>query len=459
MDNLNKKARDDIDRILAEVDATKPHVTGETPPNEQPDAAEPAPTRFIDIHVYNLPAETTPSDQEQQDASVPDASVPVEPPRPNRRRVPFWVIGTCLILLIGIGSMFLYPLFFSTATITIIPITRQIETITSLTVVTGQKATGAQQIPGNVLSSVTMSQQQTAPTTGKGHQDATQAHGFITFYNAATFAQVIPAGTMLTGADGVQTVTDQDATIPPVNYPTLGQATITAHSVITGAEGNIRAGDIYGPCCRLNVSAVNGAFTGGQLARDYQTVLQQDINNAASSLKATLNQSILAALKTQVAANETLITPVSCQQNVTSDHQAGTEATQVHIVLNETCTGATYNTESLQRFVTKQLDQQARKQLGMYYVQSGTIESTIRKATPEEHGSIALSVMSTANYSYQFTQEQQQQIKAKIAGKSKAQATSILLQTPGVQTVSLSISQGDQLPTENRLQLTFLVTM
>ena len=49
-----------------------------------------------------------------------------------------------------------------------------------------------------------------------------------------------------------------------------------------GPAGNISAGEIYGPCCRLNVSAANGPFSGGQDARSYPMVTAQDVNEATA---------------------------------------------------------------------------------------------------------------------------------------------------------------------------------
>jgi hypothetical protein len=60
---------------------------------------------------------------------------------------------------------------------------------------------------------------------------------------------------------------------------------VSAHAAITGPAGNIQAGDVYGPCCRLNVFAANGPFRGGQNARTYQIVTQQDINGVATHVK------------------------------------------------------------------------------------------------------------------------------------------------------------------------------
>lgn len=120
-----------------------------------------------------------------------------------------------------------------------------------------------------------------------------------------------------------------------------------------------------------------------------------------------------------MAADQTLITPPSCQTSTTPDHQPGTEATQVRVTVSETCTGATYNTERFQRLIKEQINQQAREQRGKGYALTGAIQSRIMKATTQAHGTMLLQVSNTASYAYQFTGVQQQTIKSMIAGKAK----------------------------------------
>jgi hypothetical protein len=141
---------------------------------------------------------------------------------------------------------------------------------------------------------------------------------------------------------------------------------------------------------------VNSAFTGGQEARDYQTVTRADIDNAASSLKTSLDKSVQAALKTQVADDQTLITPVSCQQSITPDHQPGTAAMQVQVTVSETCQGTTYNTQAYQNRITQNMTQAAIQQLGEGYTQTGTMQSSIIQAHSKAHGVITLQVKSSA---------------------------------------------------------------
>ena len=125
---------------------------------------------------------------------------------------------------------------------------------------------------------IALSQAKTVPATGTGHQQAQAAHGFITFYNALPTPQTIPAGELLTGADRVEVVTLQDTVIPAGTLATNGQITVTAQAVNVGPQGNIAAGDIYGKCCRDDVFVSNSPFHGGQDARSYHMVTQQDIN-------------------------------------------------------------------------------------------------------------------------------------------------------------------------------------
>src|SRR5712692_1160819 len=148
----------------------------------------------------------------------------------------------------------------------------------------------------------------------------------ITFYNGLFESQTVAAGTILTGADGIQVVTDQLAIIPAANPPNLGQATVTAHTVQTGSQGNIPAYDINTSCCLTAVKAVNTAsFQGGQSQRDYTYVTKSDVQDVAAALTPPLTQSIHAALQAQIITNEGLAT-LPCNPTTSTDHHIGEEA-------------------------------------------------------------------------------------------------------------------------------------
>jgi hypothetical protein len=331
------------------------------------------------------------------------------------------------------------------ATITILPQAREITTTTMLTVVTnGTTNLLEHEIAGRRLSSLTLSQGQTVPTTGIGHEDAMAAHGLITFYNASLSEQTVAADTLLTGGDGVQVVTDQDAVIPPGSLSTNGQATVAAHAMQAGPAGNIRAGDIYGPCCRLNVFAENSrAFRGGQDARSFPMVTQADINGVVASLKANLMQSVEAAFQAQVRNDETLLMP-KCTPTITATHAIGEEATSLGVTVDETCTGEAYNTQRLHDLIAQLVTAEAVRSLGAGYSLTGRILASVVESSLKEQrkGAISLQVKGAGIWTYQFSETALEHLAWRIAGKSPKEARKILLGIPGVQSVGIQMSGG-----------------
>ena len=78
-----------------------------------------------------------------------------------------------------------------------------------------------------------------AQASGNQPQEARAATGVITYFNIATFTQAVPAGIILTADNGAQFRTDAPASVPGGNPPALGSATVPAHALTTGPQGNI----------------------------------------------------------------------------------------------------------------------------------------------------------------------------------------------------------------------------
>ncbi len=398
--------------------------------------------------------QTAPTEQET-------AQLPFPPLLRKARRdaLPFVIGAFCLLLAVALGTVTFLNMFAPSATVTIIPISTRITMTRTVTTVSSNANAAQQQVPGRLLDTITLSQAKTVPATGTGHQQAQAAHGFITFYNALPAPQTIPAGELLTGADGVGVVTLQDAVIPAGTLATNGRVTVPAQAVNAGPQGNIAANDMYGKCCRDNVFVSNGPFRGGQDARLYQMVTQQNINSAVSSIKASLDQSVQAALSQQVQPNETLVTPVPCTSIVIPDHKAGEEASHVQVTVSETCRGEVYDTKALHDLLMQTMTQQATGQLGDGYGLVGDIQASVTKATLNSHqGTATLQVKVISTWTYQFSQAQQAQIKLALRGESKEEATTLLLHMPGVQTVSISTRNSDAIPTDvQHIHLNFVI--
>ncbi len=441
----NETNRQEAEYILASLQSSAAATQHST--NEQD-----APRRFIDVHIYDLPRESEGQDEqssvESTDALSPDPEYDQETVAPSRRRRPLLVplvVAACCLLLTGVMIVVwsVLPLLTPSATITIVPISVPVRAASTVTI----GGPGAQ-VSGRSLATLTMSQARTIPTTGKGHQDAKASYGFITLYNAALRVQVVPAGTVLTTAYGIQVMTEQDAAIPAGSLATNGHTTVAAYAVLTGPGGNMEAGAIYGPCCRVNVFAASSAFTGGQAARDYPMVRQADTDGAAQALTTSLVQSVTLAVQGQVHPDETLLTPLACTPKITTDHQPGDEATQVSVTVDETCTGHTYQTQALHDAAIHLLTQAAIKQVGVHYGLMGTIETSITKTIVTKQNTVELEITSAGTWTYQFTDDEVQQLKAQVAGKGQEQARTLLLHTPGVQMVSISLSRGETVPEE-----------
>jgi len=303
---------------------------------------------------------------------------------------------------------------------------------------------------GRVIPPITLSQSQSAPTTGRGHQDARAATGTIILYNGQLQSVTVPAGTVLTGNDGVQVETSQDAIIPALdstaNPPTVGQITVSAHAINPGARGNIPVYDISQPCCLTSVIAKNtDAFHGGQDERNFQTVTQADMNSLSTMLKTQLSASIQGALLAQLHSDEELQTP-PCSPIITADHQIGQEAVLVKVTATETCSGVAYNQTALQNQATALLSSQAAKKLGSSYSLLGVIHMTIIQASVS-HTTPIIAFTCTGTWIYTLSHTAQEHLKHLIAGKSKDQAVSILSHVPGIESASIdSVDDNQRLP-------------
>lgn len=166
------------------------------------------------------------------------------------------ILLLCLVCLSILAVSLLLPILRPSATVTIIPVEQHISTSATI------------QVQGRALTPLTLSESQTVAATGHKHQNATQAQGTITFYNGLFTSQTIAAGTVLTGADGMQVVTDQPAVIPAGTPPIYGHVTVSAHALNPGSQGNIASYDINQACCLTSVLAKNTqAFTGGETRR------------------------------------------------------------------------------------------------------------------------------------------------------------------------------------------------
>jgi hypothetical protein len=405
--------------------------------------------------------------EEAEGAALPDAPFPTsQPPRRTHLLrvgllltawvIPIVLVGTLLLAqfvpgLAGPLSQ-VVPGLLPSATVTIVPISEDLHLTAAITAVTGRPDERHQEVEARLLSVSTPAVAQTVPTTGRGHTAATHATGNVTFYNEATYPQTVASGTVLTGADGVHVVTETAAFIPAGNPPRFGVVTVPAHAVLTGPGGNIAAYDLSELCCAAGVAVKNiMAFTGGQRARDFAAVAQQDVQQVAGPLATTLTKSAQETFTTQIHPTEQVVSPERCTPTVHPDHPVGSEATQAAITVSVTCRGEVYDAQGAKVLAATLLAQQAAHTLGSSYEVVGEVSTQITQVrTVDAHrGTLLLSVWTQGVWSYPFSQTRLHQFARLIAGTRARDAKMLLLHAQGIRAVTITLSggNGSTLPT------------
>jgi VCBS repeat-containing protein len=429
----------DIEQFLQSLNSEERAEHDKEPPQEEPfppNTEEELGEEIQEtIHVYFVRQPAAPRKDERVIESTP-------PPTPQKHvsYAAFVALSVNILLFLSVLIVYVIPQLTTRVTITLIPEEKQV--LTTATLVVSETPTNGN-IKGRLLPSITLTQSNTVAATGHGHQNAEQAQGTITFFNGVFVSQTIAAGTILTGRDGVQVVTDQLASIPAAlatTPPTYGQVTVSAHALAPGSSGNIAARDINTACCLPSVLAQNTAsFQGGQSERDFTFVTKADIQSISQLLIASVTRSENAALQAQLATDEGLLTP-PCTPTTSSNHRPGDETGEFTVTVSEKCIGIAYDEATLHEQGAKLLTKAASKTVGTHYSLFGDIQVTILSATitSKPNGIATILVSISGTWVYQITQKEQQAIKHLIAGKRKSDALHILLSLQGIQRATIA---------------------
>jgi len=338
------------------------------------------------------------------------------------------------------------------ATVTITPKSALLSNIYVVTSTFGTPDPSKRQIGARPLAFTTQSQSKTVPATGIVKTPGTSATGTLTFYNGNTSAYYVTANTVFTDSQGIQIANDGLVAIPAGNPNSgYGHTTVSAHAVNVGGRGNINAGDFTNvPCCGSGSVGIsyNGAFTGGQDPQNFTAVQQSDVDKAANPLKPALLQSALTTLNGLKHTGEQYVNQPSCKTNVTPNPGIGVKATSVTVSVTATCSAEAYDQAGAETIAANLLKAEADKDTGGGYALSGNITTSNAPPTVDSKGNLTLLVKASGTWVYQFDTTTKTRLAKLIAGKSKNEATAILLQQPGISTVNITIANGNTLPTD-----------
>lgn len=343
----------------------------------------------------------------------------------------------------------------SSATVTIVPRSKDLHNAYSIPAVTGTPDASAHQIQARLLSS-TNSQAETVKSTGTGTSPATHASGVLTLYNYQQNSSVtLTAGTVIANMQSVvvnmvleATVTDPAAS-DPSNPPTVN---VAAYVEQTGTIGNLppvnngSAGFYY--CSNCSNGNVKGweiendsAFSGGKAAQTVTEVQQSDIDSAAAQLQNSLTPGVQTAVQAQVRANEQLTNSPQCTSQTSSNHAAGDQVTSFTVTEMVTCKVEVYDYAGALAMAAQWLRQDASKSPGTGYALVGNIITTQIQVTGQ--GNLSILVNARGVWAFQFSNVQKQAMAKLIVGNNQADALALLSRQPGVAMVSIRLPAGD----------------
>jgi Protein kinase domain len=283
----------------------------------------------------------------------------------------------------------------------------------------------------------------TVPATNLVLIPGRSATGTLTFHNTQSpcnVASAIPAGTVFTGSQGISVVTDRVAILGA-----SCTATVPAHAVKIGPMGDIGAHNLKRTYHTTIIVDNPGAFVGGQFDQSYTTVQQSDIDQAASSLAARLKKETQNVLRMRLQTNEQFVSSPMCKSKVISDHHVNDAATNLTVTVTVTCTAEFYNPQQILSRSEQMLSERAQVLFGPNYRLTGDIKAEITHvAIDVKHGKL-ITVVTSGLWTYQFSSARADQLARLIADKNKRDAKTILSDQKGVQSVSINISNNDNI--------------
>ncbi|GHP00843.1 hypothetical protein KSF_108900 [Reticulibacter mediterranei] len=361
-------------------------------------------------------------------------------------RVIVFVCAILILALVSIGVVWSIPPVHATITVTpqqqIVAEDILLQTTTSMP--------NTSQLQTHMVTMHSSPRQVTTSATGSTHIPAQKARGVMTFFNANTAATTLTAGTLITASNGVQIITLAPVTVPPVtlNDGIMGQATVLAQAVQTGARGNIPARAINNVlCCAAHISAMNyQSFSGGQDAVTAATVTQHDIDTAAAPVIRQESMATRSALIARVHAPDQLVeASLACQPSVQAYPAAGEQGTHTSMTITVSCLAQAFNSA-----LARQLARQQLKGPGLPYRLIGTPTTGSIHTSLNQQGIVDVIVPTRGQFVYQLDRAVLQSLISKLAGTEQHKAQTLLEKQPGVGTVRISGLVGTTLPTDVR---------
>ncbi len=282
----------------------------------------------------------------------------------------------------------------------------------------------------------------TVPFTATGKKDnGKQAVGTIKFSTSdadtALNGVTIPAGTVLTGSNGLNYTTNSTVSIGPTNYKNA-PTDITAAA--SGASYNGLSGSMSG--APNKVSATITTSPSGGTSEIVTVVSNQDIQTALAQITGQSNDAIKKQLESQFKNGEIIIdssftadqgTPVS---SPASGQQVGSDG-KASLTVPMTYTVYAIPKTALDTYLTANLTSQLNNNKNQRIYDNGASKVGVGNFTKAEDGTLTVTVTTTGQIGPQIDENA---VKKSIKGMVTGSVQSTLSQIDGVQNVSVRYS-------------------
>lgn len=393
---------------------------------------------------------TTPPKVKIVEGSISSSSVV-----PMRRHLPqprVLAFGAAVFLLAG-SAFFLFSTTWARprATIVLHPVMVFRSDIVQV-VAMATPHTEAQSL-ARVLANTQSSPHLSVQATGIVQKQATAARGMLTFYNPTGFAQTVVGGTTI-GQTELQVMTDQSVTIAAGSPSAANSATVAAHVLQTGTQGNIAPLTIDGLCtgCSGTDLAVKNlaAFWGGQDAVRYTTVRAADVTSVTPVQEPLLETQSRNGLREHIRAGEQLGAPVACAQRTTSDPAVGARAEHVFVGVTVTCTALVYNPADVMQRAATLFRSGIERSLDHHMILVQPVTARIQRPVVEHvPDTLSIPVLVGGRWLYHMSAAEQASLIRRLAGIVRKQALAEVLGIPGIEGATIEgIGGDDQLPAD-----------
>jgi hypothetical protein len=350
--------------------------------------------------------------------------------RPRARRAAdLSAIVTATLVIVVAVTVLLVGLLAPSATIVLVPETRPVTVELTYGVGTVGLPLDVTIEPSTI--SRTLVYEASTAATGERMEPDEAARGMVFVTNPHSESVLLPAGTIFTSADGIQTFSAlEDIEIPaadPFGAATFGTAVVDVIADAAGMAGNLPIGALSGEL-PSGVLYQNRFQLDGGSERVVKVVTEADQARLTRQAEAGLEAQIATALDDELDSEWRLLDAAKPSSDVTVvfDAQPGDEADDVTIRAALPVEGSAYDPAALEAAARRMLDGRMRALTpdGFRIVADSMAVSTPRRI--ETASGVAYEVTSSATVEAVLPDDLQSTLASELEGKSEGSARRII---------------------------------